>query len=69
MTRSEELINFLQESGWGSATPIPLAGDAGRRKYERLTDNRNRFAILMDAPTNLGEDIEPFLQVADYLKR
>ena len=69
MIRSEELITFLQESGWGSATRTPLAGDAGRRKYERLTDNRNGFAILMDAPTNLGEDIEPFLQVADYLKR
>ena len=69
MTRAEELITFLQKSGWGSATRSPLAGDAGRRKYERLTDSRNGLAILMDAPTNLGEDIEPFLQIADYLKR
>ena len=58
---------FLSCLGWGSAARAPLAGDASARRYERLTRGGDR-AVLMIAPPDRGEDIRPFIQVAEHLR-
>ncbi|MDT2076590.1 MAG: phosphotransferase [Planktomarina sp.] len=67
MNRDQEITNFLVTVGWGSAKRTPLAGDAGRRRYERLADPIKGQAVLMDADPLLGEDIQPFLNIAAHL--
>ncbi|MGR3540062.1 MAG: aminoglycoside phosphotransferase family protein [Hasllibacter sp.] len=68
MARREAAIAaFLDAAGWGHAARMPLAGDAGLRRYERLTGPRGT-AILMDADPALGEDVGPFLRVGERLR-
>jgi len=65
--RAAVITDFLQTAGWGDATRAPLAGDAGLRRYERLTlegDTR----VLMDAPPSKGEDVHPFVAITQYLR-
>ncbi|WP_460272927.1 aminoglycoside phosphotransferase family protein [Celeribacter sp. ULVN23_4] len=67
--RKDCLDTFLQNSDWATARTIALAGDASRRRYHRLIDPvSGQQAILMDAPPEAGEDVRPFLKVADYLR-
>ncbi len=40
---------FLDQSGWGAAIALPMAGDASTRSYERLSLG-GRTAVLMNAP-------------------
>ncbi|MBK5934051.1 hypothetical protein C8N32_10960 [Rhodovulum imhoffii] len=59
---------FVEASGWGAATRTTLAGDASARRYERLTDpDTNARAVLMDADTARGEDVRPFITIAEHL--
>ncbi len=58
---------FLKRTGWDQAVRAPLAGDASNRKYERLCHQDGRAAVLMDAPTERGEDVRPFVSIARYL--
>jgi aminoglycoside/choline kinase family phosphotransferase len=58
---------FLARAGWGAARRAPLAGDASARRYERLTLGAAR-AVLMDAPPGQGEEIAPFVRVAEHLR-
>lgn len=57
-----------------SATPFadwqrgPLAGDASNRRYERLTAAEGKTVVLMDAPPEKGEDVRPFIRIAEYLR-
>ena len=57
-----------------SATPYadwqrgPLAGDASNRRYERLTAVDGKTVVLMDAPPEKGEDVRPFVRIAEYLR-
>lgn len=68
MTLRQDLSTaFLLASGWGSAARAPLAGDASNRRYERLTATDGTPAVLMDAPPEKGEDVRPFMAIADYL--
>ena len=67
MRRDKEIQVFLTTAGWGSAKRTPLAGDAGNRRYERLTDPVKGQAVLMDADPLLGENIRPFLKIAAHL--
>ena len=67
MSRDKEIQKFLTTAGWGSAKRTPLAGDAGNRRYERLTDPVKGQAVLMDADPLLGENIQPFLNIAVHL--
>ncbi len=54
---------------WKGAQHTLLAGDASNRRYERLTDlSTGRTAVLMDAPPEKGEAIEPFVRMAKYLR-
>jgi aminoglycoside/choline kinase family phosphotransferase len=56
---------FLASSGWAGADILPLAGDASFRRYFRVID-RNRSAVLMDAPPP-HEDPRPFIAVSEWL--
>jgi len=67
MTRTDQARRFVAASGWGSATVRPLAGDASNRRYDRLTTTDGKRAVLMDAPPDKGEDVRPFVQIAEYL--
>lgn len=49
LARTSAIRAFLQRSGWGDATRVPLAGDASSRAYERLR-RAGEAAILMNAP-------------------
>lgn len=67
MTRKELAQTFLQQSGWYAAQRTDVAGDASNRRYERLTKPDGQTAILMDAPRAKGEDVRPFVKIAQYL--
>lgn len=43
-----------------------VAGDASNRKYYRLP-RRDRSVIAMDAPPDKGEDVRPFVRIANWL--
>ena len=58
---------FLTAVGWADARRRTIAGDASNRSYERLTRPDGATAILMDSPPDRGEDVRPFIGVADYL--
>ncbi|MEM1064339.1 MAG: phosphotransferase [Pseudomonadota bacterium] len=58
---------FLQGAGWGRATRAHLAGDASHRSYERLTAEDGSRAVLMIAPPEMGEDVGPFVAIAEHL--
>ncbi|WP_111733081.1 aminoglycoside phosphotransferase family protein [Roseovarius amoyensis] len=59
---------FLARAGWSDATIAPLAGDASNRRYLRLTDGPGgQGAVLMDAPPERGEDVRPFIRIAQHL--
>lgn len=64
--RAEQKTSFLRTTQWGKADIYRIAGDASNRKYDRLSLN-GASAILMDAPRDKGEDVAPFISVAQYL--
>ena len=64
--RAARIAAFLDAAGWDDAARTPLAGDASLRAYARL-DGPRGSAILMDAPPGTGEDVRPFLRIADWL--
>lgn len=60
---------IIARTKWAGVTPAPLAGDASNRIYHRLTDPASQdTAVLMDADPEKGEDIRPFVRVANYLR-
>lgn len=65
--RANLLTNFIQNAGWSDAKRVTVAGDASNRRYERLTNSDGTTVILMDAPADKGEDVRPFIEVADHL--
>ena len=66
----ENLTNiFLSRSPWENAKRTPIAGDASSRRYERLTCCTNGTSILMDAPSEDGEDIKPFIKICEYFQK
>lgn len=59
---------FLAQTTWADATSSLLAGDASNRKYYRLRrQDTGGTAVLMDAPPDKGEDVRPFIHIANYL--
>lgn len=64
--RDQQILTFLERSGWGGARRTPLAGDASFRRYERLWQGRDS-AVLMDAPPD-KETVAPFIKVARFLE-
>jgi aminoglycoside/choline kinase family phosphotransferase len=67
MNRTEKMNSFVGMSDWADSTQAFVAGDASNRKYLRLTKPNNATAILMDAPPEKGEDVRPFVRIAEYL--
>ena len=64
--RDAILTRFITACGWDGATRTTVAGDASNRRYLRLTQG-DETAIVMDAPPDKGEDVRPFVEVAEYL--
>jgi aminoglycoside/choline kinase family phosphotransferase len=64
--RANRKAAFLTRAGWAGARHRFLAGDASARSYDRLT-KAGKTAVLMDAPPDEGEDIGPFVAVAQHL--
>lgn len=65
--RASQAAEFIAQSGWGQSRGILLAGDASNRRYDRLTLPTGDTAIFMDAPPDRGEDVRPFVRIAEYL--
>ncbi|PVA10761.1 aminoglycoside phosphotransferase [Pelagivirga sediminicola] len=57
---------FLDRTEWKGAKAAPLAGDASNRRYLRI-HRGTETAVLMDAPRERGEDVRPFVAIANYL--
>lgn len=68
MTRVEAKQKFIAATGWADASLCLLAGDASNRHYDRLTKSDGSRAVLMDAPPDKGEDVRPFIRIADFLR-
>ena len=67
--RLAEYAAFLTAAGWDGARRQPLAGDASARRYDRVTKAEgSQRAVLMDAPVGTGEEIQPFLGIARFLR-
>lgn len=58
---------FLKTTNWHDAARANVAGDASNRRYDRLSKPDGSTAILMDAPPSKGEDIQPFVRIAQHL--
>jgi hypothetical protein len=67
--RETLMLNFLATTRWSEARLESLAGDASNRRYLRLSQGNNETAVLMDAPPEKGEDIRPFIKIAEELHR
>lgn len=69
MNARDHLIQgFLARTHWADAQISPLAGDASNRRYLRLKlPKSGQNAVLMDAPPERGEDVRPFVRIAQYL--
>ncbi len=66
--RADARTAFLARTGWQDATRSVIAGDASNRRYDRLTDTNGQTVILMDASPDKGEDVAPFIRIANYLR-
>ena len=64
--RAALIETFLAPTPWAGARHLPLAGDASNRRYLRL-ELGNDSAVLMDAPPERGEDVGPFVTMANWL--
>jgi len=60
--------SFIHGCGWGDARRITVAGDASNRRYERLSKPDGATVILMDAPADKGENVRPFIAIAEHLR-
>ena len=63
---ASRVSEFLSSAGWEGAVRTAMAGDASRRRYERLS-RRGETAVLMIAPPETGEDTRSFERVASLL--
>lgn len=66
--RAALLTDFIQRAGWFNASRTTVAGDASNRRYERLAKPDGATVILMDAPADKGEDVRPFIAIAEHLR-
>ena len=59
--------SFLDAAGWSKGKRVTLAGDASNRRYERI-HRQGQSVVLMIAPPERGEDVRPFISVAEFLR-
>jgi tRNA threonylcarbamoyl adenosine modification protein YjeE len=84
VTRLEQLLRFLDDTGYAEAERLRMPGDASTRSYARLV-REDGTAILMNAPrrpdgppiydgksysaaVHLAEDVKPFVAIANGLR-
>lgn len=65
--RQNTINEFLEKNNLSNAIRFTLSSDASFRSYERISGDAKSL-MLMDAPPE-KEDIEPFINMANYLKR
>ncbi len=66
--RTAQLNAFIHASEFSDWERHSMTGDASSRRYERLKNPKTaKTVILMDAPPDKGEDIRPFVKVAQFL--
>lgn len=69
MTDRQTAMNaFLTNANWHLAQRKTVAGDASNRRYDRLKNSDGETVILMDAPREKGEDVRPFIHIAQHLR-
>lgn len=68
MSRTDDLAAFIAHAGWADAAQSIVAGDASNRRYDRLRRADWETAIVMDAPPDRGEDVRPFVSIAQHLR-
>lgn len=68
MKRIDQINHFLAKTNWADARLAPLAGDASNRRYFRAYHKTLGHAVIMDAPLKNGNDITPFLNIAQHLR-
>ncbi len=69
MTNRQTAMNaFLTNANWHLAQRKTVAGDASNRRYDRLKNSDGETVILMDAPHEKGEDVRPFIHIAQHLR-
>ena len=61
------LEEFLAAAGWSGARREPLAGDASRRRYERIS-RTGASAILMIAPPDASDEMSRFARLSAHLR-
>ena len=66
--RSAAIRDFLQSHGLNGARIHPMAGDASKRRYYRITPGSGPNRILMDAPEEMGCRPKEFAIIADALR-
>ena len=66
--RGFQIDRFLTEAGLKGCSVEALAGDASNRRYLRVKNGDTSF-VLMDALPSSGEDIRPFVRIAEWLLR
>ncbi|MGB7243193.1 MAG: phosphotransferase [Sulfitobacter sp.] len=66
-SRSDLKQAFVVMAGWAGADQSLVAGDASNRRYDRLRRADGNTAIVMDAPPDRGEDVWPFIKIAQHL--
>ncbi|MBQ2262009.1 MAG: phosphotransferase [Loktanella sp.] len=64
--RDTAITAFLAQTGHAGWARQVIAADASSRRYLRLTRG-TKSIILMDAPPATGEDIRPFIRIANVL--
>ena len=64
--RLEMARAFVEDTDWAGAAITFLAGDASNRRYFRVT-RAGGSTVLMDAPPEKGEDVRPFIAIAEHL--
>lgn len=65
--RSVQIDEFLAAAGLKGCSVEALAGDASNRRYLRIKGRKTSF-VLMDAPPSSGEDVRPFVRIAQWLQ-
>lgn len=66
-SRDRAISEFLETAGWADAAVGPLAGDASRRRYLRLTRPDGTGAVLMDAPPHPETRTAAFVALSEWL--
>ncbi len=67
--RAAQIDAALAGTAWRGWDRAALAGDASRRRYERLFGPAGETRILMDAPPAAVGDIAPFLRIGAHLSK